>query len=124
LCPKQNSIGAKDRLGGISKQGDGYLYSLLTTGALAVVRYAKIHGTGHRPWLMGLLARRPTKIAAIALVIGPEGQKGHLITNALARPFIHLLIPTRRHRRESQTLALGSAKAVPSEPPSLARPIW
>jgi hypothetical protein len=26
-----------------------------------------IHGTGHRPWLTGLLARRPTKIAAIAL---------------------------------------------------------
>ena len=41
--------------------------SLFTAGALAVIRYAKIHGTGHRPWLTGLLARRPTKIAAIAL---------------------------------------------------------
>jgi hypothetical protein len=36
-------------------------------GALAVIRYAKVHGTGHRPWLTGLLARRPTKVAAIAL---------------------------------------------------------
>ena len=36
-------------------------------GALAVIRYAKIHGTKHRPWLTALLARRPTKIAAIAL---------------------------------------------------------
>jgi hypothetical protein len=27
----------------------------------------KSHGTGHRPWLTALLARRPTKIAAIAL---------------------------------------------------------
>ena len=35
--------------------------------ALAVIRYAKIHGTGHRPWLTALLARRPTKVAAIAL---------------------------------------------------------
>src|SRR5271170_6722971 len=34
--------------------------------------------------------------------LGPEGQKGHLITNALARPFLHLLFPTRRPRRESQ----------------------
>ena len=34
---------------------------------LAVIRYAKIYGTGHRPWLTGLLARRPTKVAAIAL---------------------------------------------------------
>jgi transposase len=32
-----------------------------------VIRYAKIHGVGHRPWLTGLLAQRPTKVAAIAL---------------------------------------------------------
>jgi transposase len=57
----------KDKLGSISKQGDRYLRSLFTAGALAVNRYAKIHGTGHRPWLTGLLARRPTKVAAIAL---------------------------------------------------------
>ena len=36
-------------------------------GALSVIRYAKIHGTKHRPWLTALLARRPTKVAAIAL---------------------------------------------------------
>jgi transposase len=37
------------------------------TTSLAVIRYAKIHGTGHRPWLTALLARLPTKVAAIAL---------------------------------------------------------
>jgi transposase len=67
LVPKQNSSGGKDRLGNISKRGDRYLRSLFTTGALAVIRYAKIHGTTHRPWLTALLARRPTKVAAIAL---------------------------------------------------------
>jgi len=67
LVPKQNSSGGKDKLGNISKQGDRYLRSLFTTGALAVIRYAKIHGTKHRPWLAALLARRPTKVAAIAL---------------------------------------------------------
>ena len=67
LVPKQNSSGGKDRLGNISKRGDRYLRSLFTTGALAVIRYAKIHGTRHRPWLTALLARRPTKVAAIAL---------------------------------------------------------
>ena len=67
LVPKQNSSGGKDKLGSISKQGDRYLRSLFTVGALAVIRYAKIHGTGHRPWLTALLARRPTKVAAIAL---------------------------------------------------------
>ena len=67
LVPKQHSSGGKDKLGSISKQGDRYLRSLFTTGALAVIRYAKIHGTKHRPWLTALLARRPTKVAAIAL---------------------------------------------------------
>src|SRR4029077_2966331 len=64
--PKQHSSGGKHRLGSISKQGDRYLRSLFTAGALAVIRYAKIHGT-KRPWLTALLARRPTKVAAIAL---------------------------------------------------------
>src|SRR5665213_76513 len=67
LVPKQHSSGGKDRLGSISKQGDRYLRSLFTAGALAVIRYAKINGTKHRPWLTALLARRPTKVAAIAL---------------------------------------------------------
>jgi transposase len=31
------------------KQGDRYLRSLFTPDALAVIRYAKIHGTRHRP---------------------------------------------------------------------------
>ena len=67
LVPKQHSSGGKDRLGSISKQGDRYLRSLFMAGALAVIRYAKIHGIKHRPWLTALLARRPTKVAAIAL---------------------------------------------------------
>jgi transposase len=67
LVPKQNSSGGKQKLGNISKQGDRYLRSLFTAGALAVIRYAKIHGTKHRPWLAALAARRPTKVAAIAL---------------------------------------------------------
>ena len=32
-----------------------------------MIRYARIHGTKHRTWLAALLARRPTKVAAIAL---------------------------------------------------------
>ena len=67
LVPKQHSSGGKDRLGSISKQGDRYLRSLFMAGALAVIRYAKINGIKHRPWLTALLARRPVKVAAIAL---------------------------------------------------------
>jgi transposase len=67
IVPKQYSSGGKDRLGTISKRGDRYLRGLFVAGALAVIRYAKIHGTTSRPWLTALLARRPTKVAAIAL---------------------------------------------------------
>jgi len=67
LVPKQHSSGGKDKLGSISKQGDRYLRSLFAAGALAVIRYAKVHGSKRHPWLTTLLARRPTKVVAIAL---------------------------------------------------------
>lgn len=66
LVPRQNSSGGKERLGGITKQGDRYLRQLLVVGALAVVRYAVRNGA-RRPWLVQLLARRTPKVAAVAL---------------------------------------------------------
>ena len=66
LVPRQNSSGGKEKLGGITKQGDRYLRQLLVIGALAVIRYAQRHGT-KRPWLIQLLSRRTPKIAAVAL---------------------------------------------------------
>jgi transposase len=67
LVPKQRTTGGKDRLGGITKQGNRYLRWLLVTGAMAVIRYAQRHGTRKRPWLGRLMDRRPTKVAAVAL---------------------------------------------------------
>ena len=66
LVPRQHSTGGKDRLGGISKQGNRYLRWLLIAGAMAVIRYARLHGT-KRPWLVRLMERRPPKVAAVAL---------------------------------------------------------
>ena len=34
---------------------------------MAVIRYARKHGTQKRPWLGRLMERRPTKVAAVAL---------------------------------------------------------
>lgn len=59
-------VGGKEKLSGITKQGDRYLRQLLVAGALAVIRYAQRHGT-RRPWLMHLLVRPTPKIAAVAL---------------------------------------------------------
>lgn len=91
LVPKHSS-GGKPKLGGITKQGDRYLRSLFTIGALAVIRYAKIHGAKHRPWLAALLARRPTKVAAIALA------------NKIARTAWALMVKGE-HYREPAALA-------------------
>jgi transposase len=66
LVPKQNSSGGKERMGGITKQGNRYLRQLLVVGSLAVIRYAERHGT-KRPWLVKLMSRRTTKVAAVAL---------------------------------------------------------
>jgi transposase len=66
LVPKQHSTGGKDRLGGISKQGNRYLRWLLVAGAMAVIRYARQHGT-KRLWLVRIMERRPIKVAAVAL---------------------------------------------------------
>jgi transposase len=64
LVPKQNSSGGKPRQGGISKAGDRYLRRLLVLGASTVIRHNRTKaGEG---WLAGLVARRPTMVAAVA----------------------------------------------------------
>jgi len=67
LVPKQHSTGGKERLGSISKAGNRYLRKLLVVGALSVIRRAKQLGYTRHPWLVRLLERRSTKIAAVAL---------------------------------------------------------
>jgi transposase len=66
LVPRQHSTGGKERLGRISKQGNRHLRWLLVAGAMAVIRYARQHGT-KRLWVARLMERRPTKVAAVAL---------------------------------------------------------
>jgi len=66
LTPRANSSGGKERLGGISKQGDGYLRKLLVVGATAVMRMARKDAT-RQPWLAQLLERKPVKIATVGL---------------------------------------------------------
>ncbi|HEX5600063.1 MAG TPA: IS110 family transposase [Hyphomicrobiaceae bacterium] len=66
LVPRQSSTGGKQKLGGISKQGDRYLRRLLIVGATAVIRHARAHPEKH-PWIMKLLAKMPAKKVAVAL---------------------------------------------------------
>ena len=66
IVPRRHSTGGKERLGGISKQGDRYLRRLLVIGATAVVRQARLHPQKH-PWIMRLLAKKPAKLVAVAV---------------------------------------------------------
>lgn len=66
LTPRPHSSGGKERLGGISKQGDGYLRKLLVVGATAVMRMAR-KDPSRQPWLARLLDRKPAKIATVGL---------------------------------------------------------
>ena len=67
MTPLQNSSGGKERPGRTSKRGDKYIRCLLVAGAIAVLRHTRNRTTKDAAWVRGLLARKPTKVAAVAL---------------------------------------------------------
>jgi Transposase IS116/IS110/IS902 family len=64
LTPKDHSIAGGQRVCVITR-GDKTLCRLMVSGAMAIVKYAKPGRTA--PWLLALLARKPKKLAAVAL---------------------------------------------------------
>jgi len=67
LVPRQNSSGGKDRLGHISKMGNGYLRKLLVVGATSVTRRAPTTDTRTGAWVRSLLERKPTRVVTVAI---------------------------------------------------------
>jgi transposase len=67
LTPRENSSGGKQRLGGITKMGDGYLRTLLVVGATAVIRFAREEGSAKTAWIRKLMEKKPAKVVAVAL---------------------------------------------------------
>jgi len=67
LTPRQNSSGGKEKLGAITKQGNRYLRKLLTLGATSLLRVAGKRNGVLRDWLVALLARKPARLATVAL---------------------------------------------------------
>ncbi len=67
LTPKQNSSGGKQKLGAITKQGNRYIRKMLVVGATSVLRVAKKRRGALADWINALRARKPEKLAAVAL---------------------------------------------------------
>jgi transposase len=67
LTPLQKSSGGKERLGRISKMGDKYLRKLLIVGMTSLVRRARYKPESVDPRLADLLARKPVRVATVAL---------------------------------------------------------
>ncbi|MCP4317750.1 MAG: IS110 family transposase [Hyphomicrobiales bacterium] len=67
LVPRQHSSGGKERLGRMSKRGDGYLRKLLVHGARTVLLWSRRKKESRSPWQEALLARRPTNVVLVAM---------------------------------------------------------
>lgn len=67
LTSRLDGTGGKVTLGPITKKGDRYLRRLLYLGAVSQCAAALRRPDKADPWLLGLLARKPFKVAAIAL---------------------------------------------------------
>jgi transposase len=73
ITPREHSTAGRQRLGKISRQGDEGLRQSLVLGATAVIQQVKRRIKAQRvsrtdsPWLLQLLARKPEKVAAVAL---------------------------------------------------------
>ena len=67
LVPRQNSSGGKERLGHISKMGNGYLRRLLVVGATSVIRRSGSSSTTTGAWVRFLLERKPARLTTVAV---------------------------------------------------------
>jgi transposase len=99
FTPKDHSTAGKTRLGVITRAGDEALRSTLVVGATAVIQQVQ-KGRGHpSPWLVGLLKRKPPKLAAVALA------------NKTARIAWKLMVSGERYNPHPQP------GPIPSSPP-------
>jgi transposase len=67
LTPRQNSSGGKERLGAITKQGNRYIRKMLVIGATAMLHVAGKRKGALADWINALRARKPGRLATVAL---------------------------------------------------------
>ena len=82
--------------GVITRAGDKALRSVLVVGATAVIQHVRRGGRGS-PWIVGLLKRKPPKLAAVALA------------NKMARIACKLMVTGNSYAAKSAAAALIGA---------------
>jgi transposase len=102
LTPKDHSTAGRQRLGAITRAGDETLRSLMVVGATAVIQQARHRRERASPWLLDLLARKPPKLAAVALA------------NKTARIAWKLMVSGERYDPRHA----GRNRDAPSSPPA------
>jgi transposase len=101
LTPQEHSTGGKQRMGGISRAGNERLRALLVSGAMAVIKSAQVPGSKlATEWLLKLLARRPRKVAAVALA------------NKMARMIWAMMTTGEAYRRPAAPATARLAAAI------------
>jgi transposase len=103
LTPKDHSTAGRTRLGGITRAGDEALRSILVAGATSVIQQARKGRGRHSRWLLGLIERKPPKLAAVALA------------NKNARIVWKLLVSGERYNpaRAMRDVAASEARGAP-----------
>ena len=67
ITPRQHSSGGREQLGQITRQGDGYLRTLLVHGARSYLRVVDKKTDAKSDWARRLKERRHVNVAAVAL---------------------------------------------------------
>ena len=108
LTPKDHSTAGKQRLGVITRAGDEALRSTLVVGATAVIQQTGKGRGRSSPWLMALIARKPAKLAAVALA------------NKTARIAWKLMVSGERYDRARAAAARAQRRVAPDGRSALA----
>ena len=93
IVPRQHSSGGKQRLGKISKAGQGDIRRLLIMGAMTRLTPMGRRGIAAGSWLARMLERKPKMLVAIALA------------NKMARQIWALLTKQEDYRDPAQMAA-------------------
>ncbi len=67
LTPSQHSSGGKEKLGGITKNGNRYLRKMLVVGCTSVLRVAHKYKGALADWIAAMKTKKPERVVAVAL---------------------------------------------------------